>query len=236
MILTLHPQSSLADPNSMGDQINTEISNLKNLCPEHKIEYQCPNEIEFHQLEAYRGFVSRLHQKLILTIGHKKQKVLEDEVKLIKHRDGNYGFIGCIDCYSLQLYLNKFGFYILNEQIYEGSSNQFINRESGEETRVLGKDIFGIHFSPNGKFFLSFMEYNESEYWEKGIEIWEIKRHQLNLKYKIKEIGSSPTAEWQGNNKILFQYNAPHRVLGTIQNDFFLELKDEKWHRKEIKK
>lgn len=203
------------------DQIQ---SNLSGLCKGILNSMDCAEKIEKYQFKKGLSGVSRLRDKLIITLKSGKNVIFTDS----NNDDVNGKW------YQYREYLAKIEYHIIHLQYYEGEGYIFLNADNGQY-RII-QDIPLI--SPDAKRIAVFSDCDA--YCVPGIEIYRMTKSNI-----IKEFSLTPKEYWAGGKlqwfdkhnirvsiNILDDQNNQRQAQNYKEKSFFIYYIDNGWKTK----
>lgn len=165
-------------------QLNRACRNIQN-------SYECAQAVEKTQLPRYPQLVSRQGGTLRLTLKSGKVVELKDvnidgqELKTV--------------LYSFREFLPDLGYYLVQEDFYEGGGYLMVNYQNGKRYSL--HDLFLL--SPDRKRLATVL--NSEAHNPTAIQIWNISPEKMTLEWSLEPKVWGPTdGAWQNNDTLTF--------------------------------
>jgi hypothetical protein len=183
-------------------QLNRACRNIQNY-------YECAQAVEKMQLPLYPQLVNRQGGTLRLTL--KSGKVAELKDVNIEGQELNSVH------YSFREFLQDLGYYLVQEDLYEGGAYLMVNYQNGNRHRL--HDLFLL--SPDRQRLATVLMCEAHN--PNAIQIWRISPEKMTLEWSLDPKDWGPTdGAWQNNDTLTFaktNYNGVRLEMMLVRKD-----------------
>ncbi len=177
------------------DQDQFAFNDMNKLC-RNISEGECSQKIEALQLKKYSNLVQRKGKRIILKLSNGKTKTYKDRTK----NDND------THVYYLRDYLDRLGYFLLEEYYYEGADALLVNAKTGKE--------YGLGniptFSPDNQHFV---DSDTGGYSSGSIDVWRVEQDRLVREATFPVQQELLPGQWIDNETFLI------REISTDQNN-----------------